>query len=414
MADNINTQLQVQPGETIDAYKARVASMQTPSGAVSSAGFDPNTVASMMKNTIGSVSSSNDTIDASISAAIQSQKEAAAANAAAIESQYGREAGYLSDNLQNQRTSMIEGTRGGAYGGYALQAVDTQIEKSLRDLEQRKNELVLQGNAAAASKISDLQVQQLQFKQQAQQQVFSNLLAMGNYGLQKRQVDLASEQQDFQEQSAISTIALRYGLEMQPGETIDSITFRAKSIASQEEQLNLEKARQQIMQSKAETAKANAESAKILQQNKFSNALDFATIDSLARASLIDKSNLAAISNPEQRSATINRMVQLSREGLSKDIQNYIIAGKTREEALTAAFGNPLITDTKEAFEIINKAYDNEDKIYEMSKSPITLSGLGRSYMNIQIESYDAVGKFLFENRWNSIKSGDFIKDIIK
>lgn len=418
------------PGEAIPAYNARIAAARAatapaagnaptgstaPSSAMSSTGLDPATVNKMMQDAVGSISSSNDTIDASISAAIQSQKDAATANAAAVESQFGREAAYQAQDLNQQRTSLLESGRGNAQGAYGLQLVDQQIEKSMRDLEQRKQEMVLQGNAAAASKISDLQVQQLGFKQQAQQQVFSNLLAIGNYGLQAQQVNIASRAQDFQESNAISTIALRYGLDIQPGETIDSITTRAKINASAEEQLNLDRARQQIAQSKAETARANAETNRIITENKYSNNLDASTIKSLARAAIINPNVLATIKNPQQLALTTVEMSNISQTNLVTDIADYISSGKTREDAMTSVLNNPLLTDKTSAISAVNKAYDNEDKIYEMSRTPITLPGIIKSSQNIKDEAYNSIGQFLFADKWNILKTGtDLFKDFIR
>jgi len=151
------------------------------SSAVSSVGLDPKTVSDMLQADIGSISSSNETIDSGINAAIASQRESAKANEDRLMSAGERESGYLLNKLQNERTSMLEAGRGGAVGSYALLQVDKEIDKSLKDLDMRKNELILQGNAAAAAKISDLQVQQLTLKADAQQRHFTNLLGLGGY-----------------------------------------------------------------------------------------------------------------------------------------------------------------------------------------------------------------------------------------
>jgi len=410
MADNINTQLQVQPGETIDAYKARVASMQTPSGAVSSAGFDPNTVASMMKDTIGSVSSSNDTIDASIGAAIQSQKEAAAANAAAIESQYGREAGYLSDNLQNQRTSMIEGTRGGAYGGYALQVVDTQIEKSLRDLEQRKNELVLQGNAAAASKISDLQVQQLQFKQQAQQQLFSNLLQMGNYAINLRSASLAERAQSFQETNAISAVALQYGLTVKPGETIAQIVSRAAPLASEKQKIELNKTLAEIAKLKADAtlsiAQANEKAA--------SGTTDPATITAMALAANRNPNILLGMTNEVQRSLVENEMARIQQHDVTETAMDYVTRDVPYEDAYKEILSNPYLENGRvNAITALKKAYEIKDEIQTkrtLASDVGALNGALSSSMN-------SIGEYVYGDKWIQYKGNTLagkLMDILK
>lgn len=409
MADNINTQLQVQDGETIDAYKARVASMQTPSGAVSSAGFDPNTVASMMQDTIGSVSSSNDTIDASIGAAIQSQKEAAAANAAALESQYSRESSYQANDLNSQRTALMEAGRGGAIGSYALQAVDTQIEKSLRDLEQRKNELVLQGNAAAASKISELQVQQLQFKQEAQQKVFSNLLQMGNYAINLRSASLAERAQSFQETNAISSVALQYGLTVKPGETIEQIVSRAAPLASEKQKLELNKTLAEIAKLKADAnlsiAQANEKAA--------SGKTDPATITAMALAANRNPNILLGMTNMTQRSLVENEMARIQQHNVTETVMDYVTKDVAYEDAYSEVLSNPYIENKVDAITALKKAYEIKDEIQTkrtLASDVGALSGAMSSSMN-------SIGEYVYGDKWIQYKGNTLagkLMDILK
>lgn len=241
-------------GETIDAYNSRIAAARGgtnpsmgkdgmiqnidtsslgSSSAVSSIGLDPKTVSDMLQADIGSISSSNATIDSGISSAIQSQRDAASANQQYVESQFARESGYLGERLTNQRTSLLEAGRGGAQGAYALQLVDKEIEKSMRDLDMRKNELILQGNSAAASKISDLQVKQMEMKVDAQQRHFTNLLGLGGYQESVNQ-RLGQERQQARQ---MTMEQLNYNLSVQ-GQA-DTRSYNASQLANDAVRLNI-------------------------------------------------------------------------------------------------------------------------------------------------------------------------------
>lgn len=175
--------------------------------------LDKETVYQQLQAQAGSISSqgSIDEAVAGYTSAIQSQKDAAKANEDRLMSQGERESGYLFDKLQNQRTSMLERGGGTAFGSASLMIIDKEIDKSLKDLDMRKNELILQGNALAAQEISKLQVQQLTFKAQAQQQHFTNLLGLGQYGESVKQ-RLSQERQVAQR---MTMDQLSYNLQVQ-------------------------------------------------------------------------------------------------------------------------------------------------------------------------------------------------------
>lgn len=93
-----------------------------------------------------------------------------------IESQFGREIEFQRGEFARTRTSAVESQRGFATNTAALDALDTRTEKSLRDLEQRKQELILSGEIAASKEISQMMFDELKFKQDSQQKAFNNIL----------------------------------------------------------------------------------------------------------------------------------------------------------------------------------------------------------------------------------------------
>lgn len=212
----------------------------------------------------GMISSTNSELSTRVSDAISGVQTAADKANQATTSSYNRQ---INDAAQVGQDSMINGRAGGAGGVLnisALRELTSTTDKNLKDLEQRKQELILQNDSAAASKIADLQFKALDFQQQANQQVFTNLLGMGNFGLQQKQGELAQQAQSFQETSAMSEVALKYGLQIQPGDTLSSITTKAMPFASEEQKLQLAKTRADINNANAQAAKymADAKSVK--------------------------------------------------------------------------------------------------------------------------------------------------------
>jgi hypothetical protein len=368
---------------------------KTNTEALASAGFDVETVLNSLQNEAGSVTSSDDTIDASFSRAIAGQKEAALANQQSVESQFGRESVYLLDNLTQQRSSILEAGRGGATGSYGLQIVDREIEKSLRDLEQRKSELVLQGNAAAANEISKLEVQQLQFRQQAQQQTFSNLLQLGGIGLQYRSQTLAEQAQGFQERSAMAGIALEYGLTIQPGETIDSLITRASGLATEDRKLQLDKTRAEIANLRAQASFTQAQAQRAIEDNR----TDDTTITAMALAADRNQQLLLAITNPHQRALVENKLSEIRQNSVVQNAADLMATGMSYEDAYTQIINDPFTNDIAAASAALKKAYEIKKDIERAS-----LAGHTSKVLELNKGVLNSIGNYVFGNKWTGSK----------
>lgn len=140
----------------------------------------------------GAVSSTNSELQTKLESAIAGVSKSAESSNKALESQFGRELGYRQDIGQQAVTAGRAAGSGGILNLAALRELTQTTDKSLKDLEQRKQELILQNDAQAASKIAELQFSALEFKQRAEQQTFSNLLGLGNFNLSVAQEERAS------------------------------------------------------------------------------------------------------------------------------------------------------------------------------------------------------------------------------
>ena len=141
------------------------------------------------------VSSSSTGLETKIQEALGGIQKAGIATGARIESQAGREIASQAEKFAQEKTSALESQRGFATNTAALRALDERTEKSLRDLEQRKQELILQGESATASRISELQFKSLEFQQKAAQDSFNNILQVGEFarGVQGLQLQIKQE-----------------------------------------------------------------------------------------------------------------------------------------------------------------------------------------------------------------------------
>lgn len=218
-------------------------------------------------NQSGAISSSSTKIEDAITGAITKLEESNVSGKKATESAFNREISFAEEAAMREQTAYREAQTGYATNVAALRDLRTANEKSINDLKQRREEALLASDSATASKVADLMLQKYQFEQQAQQQVFSNLVSLGNLTLQRAQEARLTEANKFTEQQAISNIALKYGLEVKPGETFADVVNKAKPFASEMQKMELDQMKAQLELTKANTqsalASARAAGAKI-------------------------------------------------------------------------------------------------------------------------------------------------------
>lgn len=208
------------------------------------------------------ISSANTGLESAIQGAIGKVESSTEKGSQVIESKYGREIGALKTGLEGQLTAARERGVGINTSDIAYKSMAAEADKQIKDLEQRKNELILQNDAAGAAKVSDLMIQTLSMKNQAMQQTFSNLLSMSQFGLQAKQEERASRAQTFAEQQAEASIGLQYGISKRPNESWDSFISRASVNADKKQTLELAKLSSEIKTSEANRRRIEAEAAR--------------------------------------------------------------------------------------------------------------------------------------------------------
>ena len=202
------------------------------------------------------VSSTNSQLTERLNSAISGIQTSADKSNQALESSFGRDSGYIKEKGGEALTAGRAAGSGGIMNMAALRELTQTTDRSLKDLEQRKQELILQNDSAAAGRISELQFKALEFQQVANQQTFSNLMGIANFGMNQEASKMAKENQTFQQKQVMANIALQYGIDIKAGETMEQLTSRAMVFASKEQKLQLAKLQAEVNLANAQTAKA--------------------------------------------------------------------------------------------------------------------------------------------------------------
>jgi hypothetical protein len=143
------------------------------------------------------------------------------ASAQRIESEFQREFAFQEQQGLNQIQQHREGQVGFGTQMVALRNLVETTDKNLNDLKQRKEELLLAGEAEAAQQIANLELQALKFRQDALQKSFTNTISIAGLGIEMaRESRLAQEsiaqesrlerQLAFEQESAIAEIQLEF------------------------------------------------------------------------------------------------------------------------------------------------------------------------------------------------------------
>jgi hypothetical protein len=132
--------------------------------------------------------------------AISTTRQAGQAAGQRLESEFGREIGYTRQAGERALGTAVESERGFATSRAAMMRLDNEIEKSVKDLEQRKQEALLSNDAATAQRVTDLQIQKLEYQDRKKQQYFDNLIQSTSMSLNVAQMQQNMRQFQIQTQ----------------------------------------------------------------------------------------------------------------------------------------------------------------------------------------------------------------------
>lgn len=225
-------------------------------------------IQNQLLGTSGAISSNNSKIDDVISSTMTNLQKSADASKGATTIAYDKQITTAKEQAAQTEQAYLNGQRGFATNMAALTDLRTNNAKAIQQIEDSKQQALLASDATTYSKLADLQIQKYTFEQQAQQQVFSNLVSLNNIALQTAQEKRLGQTQSFTESQAINNVALKYGIEVKPGDTYQDVVNRAKPKASAEEQAQLDQSSAQLALTQANTKLALANATKALTADK--------------------------------------------------------------------------------------------------------------------------------------------------
>ena len=188
--------------------------------------------------------------------------------------QYAAEKG-ISASAERQRTEAVvageqrlssveESRRGYATNTALIKQIEDANTKDLRDIDLREQEALASGRMDVADKLAQLRIKSIEFTQNAKQQAFSNMLSLGQFGLQIKGAGIQEGQFKLQQQEAAR--AAKKPIYDLMGKAPDAGILETDTMEQAVEKykrsksylLDIAKGEAQIAQAKAETAKALA------------------------------------------------------------------------------------------------------------------------------------------------------------
>lgn len=305
----------------------------------------------------GVVSSQGSNIDNLITSSINDLNGANQSNKQGIQADFQMQKNNAAQQGQNTMTAEMEARRGMATNTGIVQNIADNTNKQLTQLDLAEKSAITKGDMDTASKVAELRVQQLNFQQQATQKAFENQLSIYSTINTAKQTQLAAQKQSFDEQSSMSSIALQFGIKLNPGDTLADVVGRAAPFASQKQQADL-------ALTLANTRKANAEAAKAAAGQDFNldstSASAFAsTLSNLVASGKTDQANafLANILDKQgskgfnmvQQALTKQTESEFTDENIRQSTRDALGKGQSLGTIIDTVNANPFATSAQKS-----------------------------------------------------------------
>ena len=268
----------------------------------------------------------------------------------ALESEAGREVAFAEDRAGATITGALEGRTGFATQVVALRELTETTDKSIRDLRGRYNELILQNDAATASRVAELELKKLEFLQQQEQNFFSNMISVAGIAEQQLgrqqankqfwanfdaeedrftrgqtfELDRMEKQIFAQERQQMLGLAAQYGVEVGDGDSIESIIKKVSPFVNETRRLEMEEMRASIANSRAQAARAL--------QGEAGSDLGDVEIEALARAYANGNEDVVGfVEDGRTMSKILERAGSIERQR-NEDLHTLARSAKNKEE----------------------------------------------------------------------------------
>lgn len=184
-----------------------------------------------------SVSSAQGNVESLINTAITGLQKSQEAGAARITTDYRQQKEDILGQGQRDVNTFSESRSGFGTQFAALRNLVGDTDKSIRDLETRKQDALMANDAATASAIAEMQLKKAEFAMEKEQTFYNNLFQMAGIEVQqsaqkqaatqfKEKLDFDVAQRTIDRQDRMAGLAAEYGVEMAPGDTYETLLGR--------------------------------------------------------------------------------------------------------------------------------------------------------------------------------------------
>jgi len=204
-------------------------------------GFDQDFFTRLSQQLLGdnSVSSQQSQLEKTLTDSKTAIEQGRAAGEQRIESTYDRYISEAGKSGAQTYTSAQEAQRGFGTNRAMLAQIKKDTETRINDLEDRRQTLLLEGDATAASQVAKLQLEEWKFEQQARQQAITNMFSLAGLGLQQKAAEtqisqfeanqkLQREQMQDTKDKFMQGIMVEYGV---TGDTLDDVLANAAKVS---------------------------------------------------------------------------------------------------------------------------------------------------------------------------------------
>lgn len=206
-----------------------------------------------------------------IDEAVKQLQEGLKAGQQGIKAQYEQKRGRMAYDFEQSATGAREGMMnlGGASSLAIMTQLDERNRRAMNDLNLAEQQALATGQYEVAAKVADLKIQRAQFQMDSEKEAFSNMMQAAGLFLQRQQEERLTAASKFDQNAKMGEIALQYGLQLKPGDTLDSVITRAMPMASEDRKLQLQKMRAEI----AATNRSGAGGGSVSREERLRGAL---------------------------------------------------------------------------------------------------------------------------------------------
>ena len=246
---------------------------------------------------------------------------------------FQNEADTLTQQGLLARQGMRE-SRGLASAMSQFQVFDDTINKQMNNLKLIKEDALRAADMDYYTRVSQAEMNLIETQVKATDSMFQKLFGIAGISQEQQSFQLAQRSQQFQEKERIGSIALEYGLDMRPGETIDQVITRAMPLASEQKRLELNKLRAEINTENARAAQINYEIKSAKDKNAYLSGM---TVDDM-RIALANGAGYTDLMGdnptPEQATRVRTAYTELKTGGMKAELKAAKEKGTSRAEAL--------------------------------------------------------------------------------